>query len=75
MEEPRVVIPEVRVRPPSPTPSNCSGGRGTLGPMRSTAHYDQNADALFESHNAVRVEYAHGSWASAHLPAKPGAVC
>ena len=43
--------------------------------MKSTAYYDQKADALIERYDALNADDVHRAWASTHLPKEPGFAC
>ncbi|MYF11707.1 MAG: methyltransferase domain-containing protein [Gammaproteobacteria bacterium] len=43
--------------------------------MKSTAYYDQNADALIDQYGALNADDVHEAWASTHLPKEPGFAC
>ena len=43
--------------------------------MKSTAYYDQNADALFNQYDELNADDVHRAWASTHLPEEPGFAC
>ena len=43
--------------------------------MRSTAYYDQNADALIAKYDALNADEVHRAWARKHLREEPGFAC
>lgn len=43
--------------------------------MRSTAYYDQNADALIAKYNKLSAAEVHRAWAPQHLRKEPGSAC
>ncbi|MCY4343807.1 MAG: class I SAM-dependent methyltransferase [Gammaproteobacteria bacterium] len=43
--------------------------------MKSTAYYDQNADALVDQYGALNADDMHQAWARKHLPKEPGFAC
>ena len=43
--------------------------------LRSTAYYDQNADALIAKYDALNADEVHRAWAPRHLQEEPGFAC